>query len=44
MTVELSPFRVLLKKELNSLSWAARRYGDFMGLPVQVKLPEERQS
>jgi len=44
LTVELSPFRVLLKKELNSLSRAARRYGDFMGLPVQVKLPEERQS
>lgn len=35
-TVELSPFRPLLKKELNSLSKTARRYGDFIGLPVQV--------
>ena len=42
LTVELSPFRVLLKKELNSLSRAARRYGDFMGLPVQTKLPEQQ--
>jgi hypothetical protein len=37
LTVELSPFRVLLKKELKSLGKAARRYGEFMGLPVQVK-------
>lgn len=36
VTVELSPFRPLLKKELKSLDNAARRYGDFIGLPVQV--------
>jgi hypothetical protein len=40
LTVELSPFRVLLKKELNSLGKAARRYGDFIGLSVQMKLME----
>ncbi len=40
VTVELSPFRVLLKKELKSLDKAARRYGDFIGLPVQMKLAE----
>ena len=42
ITLELGPFRVLLKKELNSLNRAARRYGDFMGLPMQVKLPEQQ--
>lgn len=36
VTVELSPFRALLKKELKSLEKAARRYGDFIGLPVQL--------
>ncbi|HEX7802731.1 MAG TPA: winged helix DNA-binding domain-containing protein [Pseudoxanthomonas sp.] len=36
LTIELNPFRTLLKKELNSLTKAARRYGDFIGLPVQV--------
>lgn len=36
VTVELSPFRPLLKKELKSLDKAARRYGDFIGLPVQL--------
>jgi len=41
VTAELSPFRVLLKKELKSLGKAVRRYGDFIGLPVQVKLPEQ---
>ena len=35
--LELSPFRVLLKKELKALGNIARRYGEFMGLPVQVK-------
>jgi len=37
ITLELSPFRVLLKKELKSLGKAVRRYGEFMGSPVQVK-------
>lgn len=36
VTVELSPFRPLLKKELKSLGKAARRYGDFIGLPAQL--------
>ena len=36
LTIELNPFRTLLKKELNSLTKAAHRYGDFIGLPVQV--------
>ena len=40
LTVELSPFRVLLKKEMKSLDKAVRRYGEFMGLPVQVKSRE----
>ena len=40
VTLELSPFRALLKKELKSLDKAARRYGDFIGLPVQMKLAE----
>ena len=40
LTVELSPFRVLLKKELKSLDKTVRRYGEFMGLPVQVKSRE----
>ena len=42
LTVELSPFRALLKKELKSLNTAACRYGDFIGLPVQVKLLEQQ--
>jgi hypothetical protein len=37
ITLELSPFRVLLKKELKVLGNITRRYGEFMGLPVQVK-------
>ena len=40
LTVELSPFRVLLKKELKSLDKTVRRYGEFMGLPAQVKSRE----
>lgn len=40
VTLELSPFRVLLKKELKALGKVARRYGEFMGLPMRVKSPE----
>jgi winged helix DNA-binding protein len=37
ITLELSPFRALLKRELKALGNSMRRYGEFMGLPVQVK-------
>ncbi|HYM87244.1 MAG TPA: winged helix DNA-binding domain-containing protein [Pseudoxanthomonas sp.] len=37
IVVELNPFRALLKKELKALGNIARRYGEFMGLPVQLK-------
>ena len=40
VTVELSPFRALRKTELKSLDKTARRYGDFIGLPAQMKLAE----
>ncbi len=36
VAIELHPFRPLLKKELAAVNKAARRYGDFIGLPVQV--------
>jgi len=42
LTVELSPFRALLKKEQKSLDKTARRYGDFIGLPVQMKVLEQQ--
>ncbi len=37
VVIEFSPFRPLLNKELKTLAALARRYGDFMGLPVQVQ-------
>ncbi len=36
VAMELIPFRRLLKKERAALETAARRYGEFIGLPVQV--------
>lgn len=42
LTVELRPFRALLKSELKALGKVAHRYGEFMGLPVQLK-PLEQQ-
>jgi hypothetical protein len=38
--IELSPFRALLKKELEALDNVARRYGDFMGMPVRLQQAE----
>lgn len=38
--IELSPFRTLLKKELKALDNVARRYGDFMGMPVRLQQAE----
>ncbi|MGH8026392.1 MAG: winged helix DNA-binding domain-containing protein [Pseudoxanthomonas sp.] len=35
--IELAPFRALLKKELKALERSARRYGEFMGLPVRLE-------
>jgi winged helix DNA-binding protein len=40
LTIELVSLRALLKKEFKALEKAARRYGDFMGLPVLLKQPE----
>lgn len=36
VAIELKPFRPLLKRELAALNRAARRYGDFIGLPARV--------
>ena len=38
LTVELSPFRPLLRKELKLLRESANRYGDFIGLPAKVTI------
>ena len=39
VAIELHPFRPLLKKELAAVNKAARRYGDFIGLPARVSQP-----
>lgn len=40
VAIELHPFRPLLKKELAAVEKAARRYGDFIGLPARVSLAD----
>jgi hypothetical protein len=37
IVIELDPFRALLKKEFKALDSVARRYGDFMGMPVRLQ-------
>lgn len=40
IVIELSPFRALLEKELKALDNVARRYGDFMDMPVRLQQAE----